>query len=118
MNVRAVSSEKPADQMHWNATGKVSTNATTPDHLCSGPAQAGEAATPGSRPHIARALITWITRKTMAAVVSHDFMAYSAEKPKVLIAAPSPGDMRAYAANTAATAMPRPATAASPHRAR
>ena len=31
----------------------------------------------------------------VAAVVNHDFMAYNAEKPKVLIAAPSPGDTRA-----------------------
>jgi hypothetical protein len=101
--------------MHWNATGRVSRNATTPDHRCNGLAHPGDAATPGSRPHIASALSTWTTTKTMAAVVNHDFMAYSAEKPNVVISAPSPGETRAYPAKIDATTIPRPAAAANPH---
>src|SRR6478609_1959187 len=102
--------------MHWKATGSVSRNATTPDHRCTGLAQAGEPLTPGSRPHMADALITCTTRKISAAVVSQVFIDNSVRKPKVTIAAPLPGCTREYAASTAATTMPRAVTAASPQR--
>src|SRR6478752_6254296 len=116
VRVRAEESEKPRDQMHWKATGSVSRNATTPDHRCTGLAQAGEPLTPGSRPHMADALITCTTRKISAAVVSQVFIDNSVRKPKVTIAAPLPGCTREYAASTAATTMPRAVTAASPQR--
>src|SRR6478609_9556865 len=116
VRVRAEESEKPRDQMHWKATGSVSRNATTPDHRCTGLAQAGEPLTPGSRPHMADALITCTTRKISAAVVSQVFIDNSVRKPKVTIAAPLPGCTREYAASTAATTTPRAVTAASPQR--
>ena len=40
--VRTDESENPSDQMHWNATGSSSRNATTPDQRCTGLAQAGD----------------------------------------------------------------------------
>lgn len=71
--------------------GRVIRKATTPDHRCTGPAQDGDPFTPGSRPHMASALITWTTTRTSAAVVSQVFIASSVPKPNVAIAAPFPG---------------------------
>src|SRR4051794_15311227 len=102
--------------MHWKATGSVSTKATTPDQRCTGAAQAGEPATPGSRPHIASADPICTMTNTSAEVVNQVFIASSAENPKVQMAAPLPGCTLEYAASTAATTMPSPAAAARPQR--
>ena len=65
---------------------------------------------------MANALATWTTTNRITMVLSHDFIASSVLNPSVVMAAPSPGLTRAYAARIAETMMPTAPTAAKPHR--
>ena len=81
---------KPSAQMQCSATGTVSTNAVVPLHRCSGPAHGGAAeVTPGSRPHIHIAVVSWTINRTEAPVVSHAFICNMPEKPSVTSGRPA-----------------------------
>ena len=59
------------------------TNATAPDHRCTGATYDGAPVTPGRRPHIHNAVASWTTMSAATTVVSHAFICSMPLNPRV-----------------------------------
>ena len=93
--------------MQCTATGSVTVKASAPDHRCMGATQPGaRCETPGSRPHIHSAVVSWTSSRTAAAVLSQAFICSIPEKPNVANGRPAGSCRPAYVPSATATRAP------------